>query len=134
MLEFYAQIKAAHVLAVTASGTLFAVRGLGVLVGGRWPNARALRLLSYTIDTVLLGAALALAFALRLNPLVVPWLGAKLLLLLVYIVLGSFALRRARGRRQRLCYFLTALACFGLMVSIARAHHPLGILRLLGLI
>ncbi|MGE3103766.1 MAG: SirB2 family protein [Lysobacterales bacterium] len=134
MLSLYLPIKAIHIAAVATSGALFALRGTGVLAGGRWPNARPLRMLSYGIDTVLLGAAVLLLLTLRLNPFLVPWLGVKLLLLVVYVVLGSYALRRARSRGQRLGFFLAALACFGLMFSIARAHHPLGILRGLGLL
>ncbi len=134
MLSFYLQIKTVHIVAVLTSGALFALRGSAVLAGRHWPNAKALRYLSWGIDTVLLCAALLLLFALRLNPFVVPWLGAKLLLLLAYVLLGTFALHRARGPRQRLGFFLAALVCFGLMFSIARAHHPLGILRALGLL
>jgi len=132
MLGYYLQIKAVHVAAVLTSGALFALRGAAVLAGSRWPNARPLRFLSYTIDTVLFGAALLLLLALGLNPFRVPWLGAKLLLLVVYVVLGSYALRRARSRRQRAGYFVAALVCFGLIYAIARAHHPLGILRAIG--
>ena len=47
---------------------------------------------------------------------------------MVYIVLGSFALKRARTPRG--CApgaTLAALAVFLFIVSVARAHHPLGI-------
>ena len=71
-------------------------------------------------------AALLLLAMLRLNPFVEPWLAAKLALLPAYVVLGVMALRRARSPRSRIAWFVAALACFGMMVSIARAHHPLG--------
>ena len=48
-----------------------------------------LRYLSYTIDTVLLTAALMLATILHQYPFVHAWLTVKVLLLVVYIVLGS---------------------------------------------
>ena len=54
--------------------------------------ARPLRVLSYAIDTALLAAGLGLAVMLRLNPLVVSWLGVKIGLLSIYIVFGSMAL------------------------------------------
>ena len=129
MIAFYLQIKLVHVAAVLASGGLFAVRGALVLAGVRWAMAEPLRYLSYTIDTVLLTAALMLLTALKLNPFVVPWLSVKLALLVVYVVLGSLALKRARSRRARAAFYLAALATFAFMYFVARAHHPLGILQ-----
>ena len=94
---------------------------------------RPLRYLTYTVDTVLLTAALMLATLLHQYPFVHGWLTAKVLLLIVYVVLGSFALQRARTRRARVWCFVAASAVFLLIVGVARAHHPLGpIIRLLG--
>lgn len=129
MLAYYLQIKAVHVAAILASGGLFALRGALVLAGVRWAMAAPLRYLSYTIDTVLLTAALMLLTALKLNPFVVPWLSVKLALLVVYVVLGSLALKRARTRRARAICYAAALATFGFMYFVARAHHPLGLLQ-----
>lgn len=129
MLAFYLQIKFVHVCAIALSGLLFAARGAGVLAGQRWPQAPAARWLSYSIDTTLLTAALMLLTTLQLNPFVVPWLATKLALLLAYIALGTFALRRARSARLRAACYVAALACFASIFSIARAHHPLGLLQ-----
>ena len=128
MLDFYPQIRTIHILAVLVSGVLFAMRGAGVLAGGRWPMWAPLRILTYTIDTVLLTAALMLATILHQYPFVHGWLTVKVLLLVVYVVLGSFALKRARSRRARAILYVAALAVFLFIVSVARAHHPLGIL------
>lgn len=125
MIEFYTQIKFAHVALVLCSGSLFALRGGAVLLGQRWASAAPLRYLSYSIDTCLLIAALLLLAVLDLNPFAVPWLGMKLCLLALYVVLGVYALRRAR--RYRALWYLAALASFGFMYSVAIAHHPLGV-------
>jgi uncharacterized membrane protein SirB2 len=127
MIEFYPQIKWVHVAAVIASGVLFALRGTGVLAGARWPMWAPLRYLTYTIDTVLLTAALMLATLLRQYPFVHGWLTAKVLLLVVYVVLGTFALKRARSPRARALFFVSAVAVYLFIVSIARAHQPLGV-------
>jgi uncharacterized membrane protein SirB2 len=129
MIAFYLQIKLVHIAAVLASGGLFALRGALVLAGVRWAMAAPLRYLSYTIDTVLLTAALMLLTALKLNPFVIPWLSVKLALLVLYVVLGSLALKRARSRRARALYYAAALATFAFMYFVARAHHPLGLLQ-----
>jgi uncharacterized membrane protein SirB2 len=131
MLEFYPQIKAVHIAAVTASGLLFLLRGAAVQLGMSWAMAAPLRYLSYAIDTVLLTAALMLATLLHQFPFVQGWLTSKVLLLVCYVVLGSFALKRGRTRAVRTSCWVAALLVYLFIVSVARAHDPLGILALL---
>jgi uncharacterized membrane protein SirB2 len=127
MLEFYPQIKTVHIAAVMASGLLFLLRGAAVQVGASWAMAAPLRYLSYLIDTVLLTAALMLATILHQYPFVHGWLTAKVVLLVIYIVLGSFALKRGRTRAVRTSCWIAALLVYLFMVSIARTHDPLGV-------
>ena len=131
MIEFYVEIKWVHVAAVIASGVLFFIRGGAQLLGAGWTMAAPLRYLSYTVDTVLLTAALMLATILHQMPFVNGWLTVKVLLLVVYIVLGSFALKRAPTRRVQAACWVSALAVYGFIISVARAHHPLGMLAAL---
>ena len=126
MIEFYPQIKLVHITAVILSGLLFALRGSAQLLGAKWTMAAPLRYLSYTIDTTLLTAALMLATILHQYPFVHAWLTVKVCLLVVYVLLGSFALKRGRTRAARLYFFVAALAVYLFIVSVARAHHPLG--------
>ena len=100
MLEFYPQIKAVHIAAVMASGSLFLVRGAAVQLGAAWAMAAPLRYLSYAIDTALLTAALMLATIIHQFPFVQGWLTAKVLLLVVYVVLGSFSLKAGPHARR----------------------------------
>jgi uncharacterized membrane protein SirB2 len=126
LIEFYPQIRSLHILAITLSGSLFALRGLGVLAGARWPQAAMVRYLSYTIDTALLTTALMLWTLLPAGVFANHWLTLKLVLVAAYVVLGMFALRRGRTPRARaVCYF-AALSVFVVIVGIARAHHPWG--------
>ena len=126
MIEFYPQARAVHIGAVLCSGTLFALRGGGVLAGARWPMAAPLRYFSYSIDTVLLTAALVLVAMLPSAVFANHWLTLKLVLLLVYVALGSLALKRGRSVRVRALCFVAALTVFAAMVGIARAHQPFG--------
>lgn len=128
MIEFYPQIRQFHIFVALLSGALFAVRGALVLGGARWPMALPVKWTSYAIDTALLTAALMLLTILPGAMFANGWLTVKVTLIVVYVVLGVFAMRPARTRRTRaLCYVL-ALLTFGAIYSIARAHHPLGIL------
>lgn len=117
-----------HVTLVTLSVLLFAVRGLGVLAGQAWPMAGWARGLAPVIDSLLLLAGGTLWWLLQLNPTQHHWLLAKLVLLVVYIVLGTLALKRAPTRATRAVCLVAALAVVGFMASIALARHPMGLL------
>mgnify|MGYP003385806892 CR=1 FL=1 len=127
LAAIYPFTRFAHISLVLVSGALFTLRGLAVLQGQPWAMRPAVRLLSYGIDTALLSAAVLLLVILELNPLLTPWLLTKLGLLLVYIVLGSLALKRARTRPVRLACYLAALLCYGFMLSVALTHSPQGV-------
>lgn len=132
LIEYYLPLRQAHLTAVTLSLALFAARGAGVLAGAAWPMHRRTRWASVTIDTLLLTAGVLLWAALGLNPARDLWLGAKLVLLVGYIVLGSFALRRARTGRARAIFYVASLGCAAFMLTVAWAHHPSGLWRLVG--
>ena len=126
MEPFYLEIRAAHVGAVVASGLLLLVRSLAHnLLGARWAMSWPIRLLSYTIDTVLLTAAMMLTTVIRQYPFVDNWLTMKLLLLVVYVFLGYRSLRGGTAA-IRWASLAGAAVVFAFIISIARAHSPLG--------
>ena len=128
MVEFYLEIRAVHIGSVMTSGTLFLLRGLALnLFGWRWALAWPLRYLSWTVDTVLLTAALMLMTIVHQYPVIDGWLTVKVVLLVPYIVLGYLALR-GETRRVRLAAFAGAALTFRYIYSVARAHDPLGFL------
>jgi len=130
MEVFYPQIRLVHIICVTASGSLFALRGVLMLAGRAAANHAALRYLSYAVDTSLLTAAFMLMTITHQYPFAQAWLTVKLLLVVLYIVLGVVALRAGRTLRTRATALGAALAVFLAVVGIARAHDPLGFLRL----
>ncbi|WP_222565246.1 SirB2 family protein [Novilysobacter antarcticus] len=129
MIEFYPQIKSIHIAMAITSGLIFALRGAGVLAGMRWPHWLPVRWTSYTVDTALLTAALMLLTMLPGAMFANGWLTVKLLLLVVYIVLGVFAIKRGRTRMAKAGFYVAALLTFGMVYSIARAHSPWGFLN-----
>lgn len=125
-LALYPDVKAVHVTAAAVSGTYFLLRGLAVQLRGRWPQAAPARYLSYAVDTVLLIAGVTLASILPRAMFANGWLDVKLLFVAAYIVLGTFALKRARTPMgKRLC-LIGAIATFVIVVTIAVSHSPLG--------
>lgn len=129
MESFYLELRAVHIGAVLASGGLFLLRALALnLFGAGWPMARPLRRLAYAIDTVLLAAALILLTIVRQYPFVDGWLTTKIVLLIAYIALGVFALR-AGTRWRRIGFTAAATGTYLFIISIARAHDPLGLIE-----
>ena len=129
MIAYYLQIKAFHIFVALLSGSLFALRGGFALAGARWPNAPVVRWTSYAIDTALLTAAMMLATILPRAMFANGWLTMKLVLVVAYVVLGVFAMRRAKTRRMRVVSYVAALLVFVSIYAVARAHDPLGFLR-----
>lgn len=128
MIEFYPEIRLVHIAAVLASGGLFLMRGAMHIAGARWASAAPLRYLSYTVDTVLLTAALMLMTIVQQYPFVDAWLTVKVLLLVVYVALAFLALSQGRRRAVRIGCWGAAVAVYAFIYSVARAHDPLGVL------
>ena len=104
------------------------VRGCLMLVQSPHVHSAWLRYPSYLIDTTLLTFALMLMTVIHQYPFVSGWLSMKVALLVVYVLLGSIALKRGRTRQVRAVAFVAALLTVAFLYSVARAHHPLGIL------
>jgi uncharacterized membrane protein SirB2 len=124
LASHYAGIRALHVVTVTLSIALFALRGGLMLTGSRLLQVRVLRIAPHLVDTVLLVSAVLLSVIIHQYPLVHGWLTAKLAGLVAYVVLGSIALRRGKTLTVRAAAFVGALLCAGFIVATAVHHDP----------
>jgi uncharacterized membrane protein SirB2 len=120
----YLVLKFVHVGAVAASFGLFALRGLWMLQAPARLRLRWVRIVPHVVDTVLLASAIALAVLTAQYPLQQPWLTAKVLGLLVYILLGMVALHGS-VRGLRAIAWILALAVFGYIVAVAHTRAVL---------
>ena len=127
MTEYYLALRNVHIACAILTITLFVLRGGLMLANSPWQQNVVLRYLPHAVDTVLLTTALMLTSVIHQYPFAAGWLTTKVVLLVVYIVLGSIALKRGRTKQIRVAAFVAALATIGYLVSVARAHHPLGI-------
>ncbi len=127
MEAFYLEIRAVHIGAVVISGILMLLRGLARnAFKASWVMGWPVKSLSYTIDTVLLTAALMLTTIIQQFPFADGWLTMKVVLLVLYIVLGYSALR-GRNLKVRWASLAGAALFYGLIVTVARSHSPFGI-------
>ena len=127
-MAYYLLVKDIHVGSVILSLAGFVARGGLMLAGSPLLQARFVRVAPHVVDTVLLASAAWLAWVLHQYPFVHGWLTAKVSLLVAYVLLGSYALKRGQTRAVRVVCWLAAVAVYGFIVTIARAHHPLGML------
>ena len=124
----YALLKTIHQAAVVISFAGFFVRGVGMLNDATWLRHRAVKTLPHVVDTILIVSAVWLAWILRLTPANAPWIGAKIIGLLVYIAVGMVALRFGRTKPVRASAWIGAMLVFGYIVSVAVAKDPRGFL------
>ena len=121
----YLSLKAVHVACVAVSYVLFLVRGIWMIGDSPLLQRRWVRVLPHVNDTLLLAAAIALAWMLRQYPFVHGWLTAKVLGLAAYILLGMMALRPGRAKAARIAAWIAAQAVFFYIVAVARTRNPL---------
>ena len=127
MIELYLPLRHVHITCAILTVALFVLRGGLMLADSPWQRNVALRYLPHAVDTVLLTTALMLTTVIHQYPFTTSWLTMKVVLLVLYIVLGSIALKRGRTRRIRIAAFVAALLTVGFLLTVARAHDPAGI-------
>jgi uncharacterized membrane protein SirB2 len=117
-------IKNVHVVLAYLTVAGFALRGAWSFIDSPLKEQRWVRVAPHVIDTLLLVMGITLAFQLGVSPTGDPWLGTKIVGLLVYIGLGVLAMR-GKTRGLKLVGYLGALATVGYMFAVAYTKNPL---------
>jgi len=112
-------LKTVHVGCVVLSLSGFVLRGAWLWRGSPWLRARVARVLPHVVDSTLLGAGIVLALRDSQYPFVHAWLTAKLIALILYILLGSIALKYGKTPRQRAFAFGAAILVFLYIIAVA---------------
>jgi len=127
MIEYYPVLRRVHIGCAFLTIVLFTLRGGLMMADSPWQRTAVLRYLPHAVDTVLLTTALMLTTVIHQYPFAVGWLTTKVVLLVIYILLGSVAIKHGRTKRVRVTAFIAATATVAFLVTVARAHDPLGI-------
>lgn len=115
----YTTFKFVHLCAAIFSFSGFVLRGYWMLTDPPLLQRRWVRVLPHTIDTVFLLSGLGLFLTLRLELMQNEWLVTKLAALVVYIILGSIALRRGPSLRVRATAYVLGVLTFAYIVGVA---------------
>ena len=124
-MSVYLTLGLLHVIfaAVTLSG--FVVRGYWMIMESDWLDRRATRIASLIIDTLFLATGIRMLVTISLNPFSQPWLMAKFAGLMLYVLLGTMAIKRGSSRVVRIAAFIAALATFAYIVGVSLTRSTL---------
>jgi len=111
-MEIYPITKHIHMMFAGLSLLGFVIRGYWMISGSKMLNAKPVKILPHIIDTVLLISAVVLVIVTGYYPLKFDWVTLKILLLVAYIVLGTFALKRGKTKTIKIVAFVLALVTF----------------------
>lgn len=115
----YLWIRHLHTLmaAMTISG--FLLRGYWMLTGSDRLTQRLTRIAPHVLDTLFLSSGIAMLFMASWKPFSEGWLIAKFVGLVIYILLGTIAIRRGTTKQVRALAFVAAIVTFGYVVGVA---------------
>ena len=127
----YLPLKYAHLALAAVSISGFLLRGFWMMSGSSLAGHRMARIAPHVVDTLFLLSGIALVMRLALPVMQSPWLLAKFVGLLIYIILGTIALRRGPTMPVRQVAFVGALSAFAYIVGAAVSKSPASWLALL---
>ena len=120
----YTALKQAHTWAAILTISGFMLRGLWMLRQSPLLQHRLTRVLPHVIDTIFLLSGIGLVAVLQIPVSEAPWLIAKIVALVAYILLGTVALKRGRTPAIQQVSFVLALATYAYIVGVAIYKTP----------
>jgi len=112
-------IKMLHMSTAFISISFFIIRGVWVYKNSSMMSKKWVKISPHINDTILLVTAILLSISTQQYPFVDSWLTAKFLALIVYILLGMFALKRAKTIQNKVLFFILSLLTFSYILGVA---------------
>ncbi len=121
----YMMAKHLHMTAVGLSILLFIFRFIWSQFDASVLSKKWVKILPHIVDTVLLASAIWLCVILSQYPFVNAWLTFKVVGVVLYIVFGLFALKKAKTTMGKWSFFVAALAVLMATAMVAVTKQPL---------
>jgi uncharacterized membrane protein SirB2 len=125
MSDLFLPLRSVHMTCAALSILGFFIRWIRMLRDSPLLQKRVVKIVPHIVDTLLLLSAIGLVGIVGFGPNS-AWLSAKIVGLIVYIVLGAFALKRGWTKGARAVFGVLAIIVFAFIASVARTHNPLG--------
>lgn len=119
----YLALKHSHVTAAVLSICFFMIRAWWSVTGSALLQKKFVRIAPHVIDTVLLACGLGMAGMLGAAA-AAPWLYTKIVLLVAYIIVGTYAIKRGRTPQTRAIAAVIAVLIFMYIVGVALYRSP----------
>ena len=116
----YIALKHLHTTAAALSLLLFIVRAYWSVIESATLQKKAIRIAPHVIDTILLACGLAMAYTIGFNQ---GWIWAKLVALVLYIGVGTVAIKRGKTPATRGIAALGAVVIFLYIVGVALTRN-----------
>ena len=121
----YAKLKLLHVALAMLSISGFMLRAWWSINASPHLQTRAARVLPHVVDTCFLPAGVGMIWSASLPVTSMHWLHAKFVGLVLYVVIGTVAIKRGKTREMRLMASILAVAVFAWVVGISVRKSPL---------
>src|SRR5690606_2017832 len=118
----YIAIKHLHVTAAVLSVLLFIIRACWAVTGSPRLQSGFARIAPHIIDTLLLLGGIYLASVLGWHQ---PWIAAKLVGIVLYIAVGTVAIKRGKTPAGRATAAVAAVIIFLYIVGVALTKQPM---------
>ena len=120
----YSFLKSVHAATALVSILGFLLRGYWMLSANPALKARLTRILPHVVDTLFLVSGILLLVQLGGGTLTSAWMLCKIAGLVVYIVLGTVAIKRGKTRSIRTMALAAALLVFAYIYGVALSKSP----------
>lgn len=117
-------VKLIHLLCVSISILFFTGRGVIMFRDPSFVGKKWVRRVAESVDTALLISGVTLVWITEQLPWQESWLGAKLILLFLYIFLGMVAFHWGKERVTKIISWMAAVVVYIGMVLIAQSKNP----------
>lgn len=121
----YMFVKHLHLTAVAISISLFILRFIWSVRQSDMMQKKWVKIVPHVVDTFLLISALTLCVLIVQYPFVNAWLTEKVLGVVCYILMGFWALKKARTSAMKWMGFAGALAWLVFTAKVALIKQPL---------
>ncbi|HAG72526.1 MAG TPA: invasion protein [Gammaproteobacteria bacterium] len=115
----YALIKNIHLAFAMLTTIGFCVRGVWMMTESSMLQKKLVKVLPHIVDTTLLISAVTLVVMSGQYPWVAAWVGMKIALLVAYVVLGTFALKRGKNKQIRTVFFAVSILILLALFAVA---------------
>ena len=127
----YLLLKNVHVVCAVITIAGFILRGTWMLMESPLLQHKVTRIAPHIVDTLFLLSGIFMLVIAAMNPFAEPWLLAKFVALIAYIVLGMIAIRRGRTKNIRAVAFVSAIAVFGYVIGVGMSRSAASWLALM---